>query len=571
MKIEIGRFGVLPRTFAYGVLAIVLAVSSVALSFRSAYAAGEVVTEFSIPTGGADSAYIINGPDGKLWFTMYSKAKFGTIDPITKAITEYPLTPGTNESFGMAVDAQKNVWIANNIGLTKINPLTYAVTDYPISGGAYALSLGGDGNLYFTQLGAGKVGKFDLTTFTPTIYDPPTASSMPGGIVRGNDGKLYFTMENADKIGVLDPANNNTITEYYVGSSGVHPFQIAIAADGNIWFTEYTGNIGKFDVTTHTITEYTTPTPDSNPYGIFAGSDGNIWFTQHSANNLARVNIQTGVITEYSIIPTAGSGPYGIVGGIDGNIWYTELNANKIGTLSGVSGFQPVDDGDGVSKAVEDAAPNGGDGNNDGIADSTQSNVTSFVNSVTGRYVTLELDAICSITRATAVAETTNVVQDADYVYPNGLVDFAANCGVPGYETTAKVYFYGGDSGLTVRKYNPTTQQYAAITNATQSSQTISGNSVQVVEYQVTDGDELDADGLANGVIVDPVGLALYSPVSAGGLDPGGTIPGTPNTGLRTKNSEPGLTPSVALQLIVAVILSGLGAGIVYRFFGRRS
>ena len=53
-------------------------------------------------------------------------------------------------------------------------------------------------------------------------------------------------------------------------------------------------------------------------------------------------------------------------------------------------------DGDGAIDPLEDAAPNGGDGNNDGIQDSTQVNVASFPGSA-GEYVVIEAPASAAI------------------------------------------------------------------------------------------------------------------------------------------------------------------------------
>jgi peptidyl-prolyl cis-trans isomerase A (cyclophilin A) len=53
-------------------------------------------------------------------------------------------------------------------------------------------------------------------------------------------------------------------------------------------------------------------------------------------------------------------------------------------------------DGDGAIDSLEDAAPNSGDGNNDGIQDSTQVNVASFPGS-TGAYVVIEAPAVAAI------------------------------------------------------------------------------------------------------------------------------------------------------------------------------
>ena len=66
-----------------------------------------------------------------------------------------------------------------------------------------------------------------------------------------------------------------------------------------------------------------------------------------------------------------------------------------VGTIAGVYGFfqGPDPDLDNVQSSVEDAAPNGGDLNNDGVPDSTQSNSASFliksVNDGNDRRITL--------------------------------------------------------------------------------------------------------------------------------------------------------------------------------------
>ncbi len=49
----------------------------------------------------------------------------------------------------------------------------------------------------------------------------------------------------------------------------------------------------------------------------------------------------------------------------------------------------PDDDKDGVEDSLEEAAPNGGDGNHDGTADSEQAHGASLPSAVTGEYVSL--------------------------------------------------------------------------------------------------------------------------------------------------------------------------------------
>jgi hypothetical protein len=60
-----------------------------------------------------------------------------------------------------------------------------------------------------------------------------------------------------------------------------------------------------------TITEYAIPTGGSQPIGITAGPDGNLWFTELSGNKIGKITT-SGTITEF---PAGGSQPYGITAG----------------------------------------------------------------------------------------------------------------------------------------------------------------------------------------------------------------------------------------------------------------
>ena len=177
-------------------------------------------------------------------------------------------------------------------------------------------------------------------------------------------------------------------------------------------------------------------------------------------------------------------------------------------------------DSDGVSSETENAAPNSGDANNDGTADSEQANVASFVDSVTGDYAVLEANSACSIQAVTDSSESSSN-KDSGYDYPVGLMNFTLDCGDSGYTATVTQYFYGtfDASKLIARKYNPSTNTYTAIPGAVLTNVTIGGLPALKIVYQITDGSSLDQDGTANGTIVDPSGPAL-------------NVVGVPNTGL---------------------------------------
>ena len=172
----------------------------------------------------------------------------------------------------------------------------------------------------------------------------------------------------------------------------------------------------------------------------------------------------------------------------------------------------PVDsDNDGIGNDTEDAAPNGGDANGDGEADSTQSNVTNFRNATDNKYIAVQTD--CGQTtpsneQVAATAEDTNHA-DAAYHYPSGLASFTFNCEGTG---TVTQYFYGDFDSTTVtaRKYNPIDHTYTTIPGATISKEVIGGEKVLKVVYQITDNGPLDQDPTV-GTITDPSGPAVLA------------------------------------------------------------
>lgn len=197
---------------------------------------------------------------------------------------------------------------------------------------------------------------------------------------------------------------------------------------------------------------------------------------------------------------------------------------NSVGTSYGneqtftTTGVASSADSDAIDNSIEASAPNSGDANNDGTADSDQANVASYVNPITGKYTTLQAPSGCSIT---SVSSATESVKDAAYKYPAGLMNFTTNCGTPGTTATIKQYYYGlADESYSLRKFKTSTNGYLTIADASIAKTTIGGQTVTVVTYQVTDGSSLDDDAVANGIIVDPAGLAVQSV-------------GAPNTGLR--------------------------------------
>ena len=173
-------------------------------------------------------------------------------------------------------------------------------------------------------------------------------------------------------------------------------------------------------------------------------------------------------------------------------------------------------DTDGVTTAEENAAPNNGDNNADGILDSMQQNVTSKPNpNMAGKYATLMVDPTsqCADIRDYYFkSEPQLAIPDPSFDYPLGLFGFKLKCATPGASANVTIILdkQYDTSKWIYRKYNNITKQYFdASQYITYGTMIIGGNTVTTIKFVAKDGGPLDEDGLANGEFVDPNGPAI--------------------------------------------------------------
>ena len=159
------------------------------------------------------------------------------------------------------------------------------------------------------------------------IVEFSSPGSDPAQIQAGSDGNLWFSDRNG-AVGRITP--DGTITKF---TSGLNPGSavrsIAMGADGNMWFSDpgTTRAIGTINPTTQAISEFSTGlNAGSMPLGIAAGPDGNVWFTDNGTTKaIGVINPTTHAITEFSSGLNPGAAlQQGLVAGPDGNLWFTD-------------------------------------------------------------------------------------------------------------------------------------------------------------------------------------------------------------------------------------------------------
>ena len=253
----------------------------------------------------------------------------------TSGVVKFPMI-GPIKAAGMTLEQLETEIVSRLKGLVNDPDVAVVVTEYRagITAGSFpfGIAAGPDGNLWFTEQSANRIGKITPAGVVTEYSAGISAGSGPGGIAAGPDGNLWFTETQypGDHVGKITPAG--VVTEYHAGiSASSFPYWIATGRDGNLWFTEQSGNrIGKI-TPAGVVTEYSAGRTGF-PLGIAAGPDGNLWFTKVEPDRIGKIT-PAGVVTLYRVGITAGSRPFGIAAGPDGNLWFTE-DDDRVGKIT---------------------------------------------------------------------------------------------------------------------------------------------------------------------------------------------------------------------------------------------
>jgi len=176
-------------------------------------------------------------------------------------------------------------------------------------------------------------------------------------------------------------------------------------------------------------------------------------------------------------------------------------------------------DSDDVLSSIEDAAPNAGDGNSDGILDSLQDNVASLPNAVDGGYVTIVSPEGTSLLSVSAGDNPSPGDAPAGVEFPVGFFQFTVSGLTLGGSTTVTLLLPAGHTFGTYYQYgrtldNPTPHWYEFLWDAT--TQTGAEILSDRIILHFVDGLRGDDDLTVNGQIVDPGAPAvrLIQPVT---------------------------------------------------------
>jgi hypothetical protein len=162
-------------------------------------------------------------------------------------------------------------------------------------------------------------------------------------------------------------------------------------------------------------------------------------------------------------------------------------------------------DNDGVTAAIENAGPNGGDGNNDGILDSLQLHVTSIPTFDGSEYLVIESEPGTSLTNVAVADPDTLGTPPPGAMFPLGALQFNVEGFAPGAAVQVGILLPVGTDVSTYFKYGdepaiPGDHWYEFLDDGNTGATLLPDRIV----LNLVDGGRGDDDITANGVIIDP-------------------------------------------------------------------
>ncbi len=315
-------------TLVFALVASLAIALGVMISAAQAAPVGKL-TQFKVPTAGSSPQHITQASDGNFWFTESfindqnaQGHNVGRITP-TGQVREFRVC-----DFCFPTDIVQGsdgilYFTKNDASLGRITTDGTVLPDIPavFSPNGNGLDAHGD-DIWFADFNNRSVWRYDIPTDAFTEF--PAPNTVPLDVAVAANGIVWFTDANG-QIGRLDPTTG-AVTEIDVEG---FPREINIASDGAVWFTErFSQAVGRIDPTTDAVELFQV---DGGPEDIAPAADGSMWFTRSTAGNIARIT-PTGVITAQSKA-VKGSEPFGITVAPDGNPWFTMLSADKVATL----------------------------------------------------------------------------------------------------------------------------------------------------------------------------------------------------------------------------------------------
>lgn len=354
------------------VLILLMHLSSFQYSFAQQFTINDMVKftehsnfikEFQIPLKEIGLGGITTDPNGDVWFDHstnktstiikmeLSSGKFTQYDVVGNTVSD---TPVINLAKGQLVfDNARNVlWFTdartNSVGKLDVKSGKIQLMTIPTqNAGPMGIALSPDNkNVWFAEILGNKIASLDVESNKIIEY----STGQDGGpifLTFDNNGQLWASLL-SHKLIVVDP--RTLIPGFTIPFSIIlpkpdifSPFGITVINDKSgsqrIFVSDHgSSRIISSYIDLQTYTSYWTspsqPYPVTLPSQLVDDKSGNIYIAEHGGNRIAKINVNSGIMTEYEIPTGPLSTTLFVAISNDGKkVWFTEWASNKIAYL----------------------------------------------------------------------------------------------------------------------------------------------------------------------------------------------------------------------------------------------
>jgi virginiamycin B lyase len=223
---------------------------------------------------------VIVGPDGAPWITDGGLNAIVRVDPVTQAVTRFPLPADrANANLNTAVFEKdgRTLWFTGQSGVFgRLDTQTgaIAVFDAPRGAGPYGITLCPDGNIYYASLAGSYVGRIQRETGGAVVLTPPTPGQGARRVWCDSKSQVWVSEWNAGRLARYD---GTTWKEWKL--PGDRPMAYAVFVDDAdiVWVSEWGSNaIDRFDPVAETFTVRAHPSPNANVRQLL-GRHAEVW------------------------------------------------------------------------------------------------------------------------------------------------------------------------------------------------------------------------------------------------------------------------------------------------------
>jgi streptogramin lyase len=290
---------------------------------------------------------------GSVWAANESAANVTRLSP-NNAPLAY-MDSSLEESFGITIDANDNVWVTNLNSSYYVNDGNGSVTEFNstgvvqsgagyTAGGIYypaAIAAGSNGSIWVADFGRSATTVLSSTGSSlsgSSGYESQPNLPFPSSVALDSENNAWFGAEG--RTAKVTPSGVITSFPCCQSASGV-----ALDHAGNVWLSDYSGSsIVELDSSGSPLQTVSGVAGIDYPKGIAIDGNGNAWVSNYHADSVSAVSgASSGPLSAALSSPNGFGldanliGPIGLAFDESGNLWVANSGANAITQFVGIA------------------------------------------------------------------------------------------------------------------------------------------------------------------------------------------------------------------------------------------